>query len=107
MCTSRRPNLFAIRSSLALIVTPPCCTTAGPVSTLVSALVARMERSVMREQSHGLRRSAPRCRLRSIVWERLNMKAVASQNISFISHSDQGGRGDGVQVMVHRGYAYV
>src|SRR5271163_4721544 len=28
------------------------------------------------------------------------MDAVASRNIEFISHSDQGGRGDGVQVMV-------
>ena len=28
------------------------------------------------------------------------MNAVASRNIKFISHSDQGGRGDGVQVMV-------
>lgn len=35
------------------------------------------------------------------------MKAVAAKNIKFISHSDQGGRGDGVQVMVHRGYAYI
>src|SRR5437588_10969457 len=35
------------------------------------------------------------------------MVAVASRNIKFISHSDQGGRGDGVQVMVHRGYAYI
>jgi hypothetical protein len=35
------------------------------------------------------------------------MNAVASRNIKFISHSDQGGRGDGVQVMVHRGYAYI
>src|SRR3974377_532262 len=35
------------------------------------------------------------------------MKAVASRNISFLSHCDQGGRGDGVQVMVHRGYAYI
>src|SRR5215831_2594217 len=33
--------------------------------------------------------------------------AVASRNIRFVSHSDQGGRSDGVQVMVHRGYAYV
>src|SRR5215469_3286838 len=37
----------------------------------------------------------------------VQMVAVASRNIKFISHSDQGGRGDGVQVMVHRGYAYV
>jgi len=35
------------------------------------------------------------------------MEAVASRNIKFISHSDQGGRGDGVQIMVHRGHAYV
>jgi len=35
------------------------------------------------------------------------MNAVASRNISFVSHSDLGGRGDGVQIMVHRGYAYV
>jgi hypothetical protein len=35
------------------------------------------------------------------------MMAVASRNIKFVSHSDQGGRGDGVQIMVHRGYAYI
>ena len=35
------------------------------------------------------------------------MNAVASRNIRFISHSDQGGRGDGVQVMVNSGYAYI
>ena len=35
------------------------------------------------------------------------MNAVASRNIKFLSHSDQGGRGDGVQVMVNRGFAYV
>jgi hypothetical protein len=35
------------------------------------------------------------------------MNAVASRNIKFISHCDQGGRGDGVQVMVHRGFAYI
>ena len=28
-------------------------------------------------------------------------------NIRFVAHSDQGGRGDGVQVMVHRDHAYV
>ena len=32
---------------------------------------------------------------------------AASRNIKFVSHSDQGGRGDGVQIMVHRGYAYI
>ena len=35
------------------------------------------------------------------------MQGVASRNIKFISHSDQGGRADGVQIMVHRGYAYI
>src|SRR5262245_58306341 len=35
------------------------------------------------------------------------MTPVASRNISFVGHSDLAGRGDGVQVMVHRGYAYV
>jgi hypothetical protein len=35
------------------------------------------------------------------------MNAVASRNIKFVSHSDLGGRGDGVQIMVHRGFAYV
>ncbi len=30
------------------------------------------------------------------------MTAVASHNITFLSHSDQGGRGDGVQVMVNK-----
>ena len=35
------------------------------------------------------------------------MNAVASRNIKFVSHCDQGGRADGVQVMVHRGYAYI
>ena len=35
------------------------------------------------------------------------MTGVAARNIKFVSHSDQGGRGDGVQIMVHRGYAYI
>ena len=35
------------------------------------------------------------------------MQPEASRNVSFLGHSDQGGRGDGVQVMVHKGYAYV
>ena len=30
-----------------------------------------------------------------------------ARHISFIGHTDQGGRGDGVQVMVHRGHAYI
>ena len=39
--------------------------------------------------------------------QRSRASAVASPNIRFVGHSDQGGRSDGVQVMVHRGYAYV
>jgi hypothetical protein len=35
------------------------------------------------------------------------MEPVASRNISFVSHSELGSRGDGVQVMVHRGFAYI
>src|SRR5207245_6514511 len=35
------------------------------------------------------------------------MTAVASRNVTFVSHSDQAGRSDGVQIMVHRGYAYI
>jgi hypothetical protein len=35
------------------------------------------------------------------------VSAVASKNITFVAHSDQGGRADGVQIMVHRGYAYI
>src|SRR4051812_33104399 len=35
------------------------------------------------------------------------MNAVASRNIKFVGHCDRGGRGDGLQVMLHRGYAYV
>ena len=32
---------------------------------------------------------------------------VPRRNIEFVSHSDQGGRGDGVQIMVHKGHAYI
>src|ERR1700679_4344797 len=35
------------------------------------------------------------------------MNAVASHNVKFLGHSDQGGRGDGVQLMVHHGFAYI
>src|SRR5437763_1621914 len=35
------------------------------------------------------------------------MKPEAARGIKFVGHSDMNGRGDGVQVMVHRGYAYV
>ncbi|MEA2918300.1 MAG: hypothetical protein QOJ15_10381 [Bradyrhizobium sp.] len=31
----------------------------------------------------------------------------SSKNISFLSHSDQGGRPDGTQIMVHKGHAYI
>ncbi|MDR3516421.1 MAG: hypothetical protein P4M00_11425 [Azospirillaceae bacterium] len=30
-----------------------------------------------------------------------------ARNMRLIGHSDQGGRGDGLQLMVHRGYAYI
>src|SRR5947209_17125102 len=30
-----------------------------------------------------------------------------ARNTRIIGHSDQGGRPDGVQIMVHRGYAYI
>lgn len=33
--------------------------------------------------------------------------SVASPNIRFVGHSDQGGKSDGVQVMVHRGHAFI
>jgi hypothetical protein len=32
---------------------------------------------------------------------------VLRENIEFVAHSDQGGRGDGVQIVLHRGYAYI
>ena len=35
------------------------------------------------------------------------MKPVASKGIRFVGHSDMDGRSDGVQIMVHRGFAYV
>ena len=35
------------------------------------------------------------------------MQAASQRNVRFVGHSDQGGRSDGVQVMVHRGHAYV
>src|ERR1051325_669673 len=64
-----------------------------------------MERSGMRDGRPGFR-YAP-SGLQDFSGRSLQMVAVASRNISFISHCDQGGRCDGVQVMVHRGYAYV
>jgi hypothetical protein len=36
-----------------------------------------------------------------------NRPAAASRNIRFLSRSDQGGRPDGTQVMVHKGHAFV
>ena len=33
--------------------------------------------------------------------------AVSARNMHFVGHSDMDGRGDGVQVMVHRGHAFV
>jgi hypothetical protein len=34
-------------------------------------------------------------------------KSDHARNMRVVGHSDQGGRPDGVQIMVHRGYAYV
>ena len=34
-------------------------------------------------------------------------KPVHAHNMRLVSHCDQGGRPDGVQIMVHRGYAYI
>jgi hypothetical protein len=31
----------------------------------------------------------------------------ATKNMRLVGYSDQGGRCDGVQIMVHRGYAYI
>jgi hypothetical protein len=35
------------------------------------------------------------------------MQPAAQRNVRFLGHCDQGGRSDGVQVMVHRGHAYI
>src|SRR5882762_5338889 len=35
------------------------------------------------------------------------MTPVSARNIEFVGHSDQNGRCDGVQVMVHKGHAFV
>jgi hypothetical protein len=35
------------------------------------------------------------------------MRNEGARNIEFVGHTDQGGRGDGIQVMVNRGHAYI
>jgi hypothetical protein len=35
------------------------------------------------------------------------MIPVSARNIEFVGHTDQNGRGDGVQVMVHNRHAFV
>lgn len=35
------------------------------------------------------------------------VEGATGSNVRFLGHSDQGGRPDGVQIMVHRGHAYV
>jgi len=35
------------------------------------------------------------------------MDNEGAKNIEFVGHTDQGGRGDGIQVMVNRGHAYI
>jgi hypothetical protein len=37
----------------------------------------------------------------------MTMQHEGARNIAFVGHTDQGGRGDGVQVMVNRGHAYI
>ena len=37
----------------------------------------------------------------------IDLEPDHARNMRLIGYSDQGGRPDGVQVMVHRGYAYV
>ena len=37
----------------------------------------------------------------------MNDPAVARKNIRFVGHSDQGGRPDGTQVMLHKGHAFI
>src|SRR5439155_13652225 len=36
-----------------------------------------------------------------------DMTPDSARNIEFVGHTDQNGRGDGVQVMVHKGHAFV
>src|ERR1700745_2227292 len=36
-----------------------------------------------------------------------SMISVSARNIEFVGYTDQNGRGDGVQVMVHKGHAFV
>ena len=35
------------------------------------------------------------------------MIPVSARNIQFVGHTDQNGRGDGVQVIVHKGHAFI
>jgi hypothetical protein len=39
--------------------------------------------------------------------ERLSQTAAAAKGIRILSHDDQGGRPDGVQVMLHKGHAFI
>ena len=36
-----------------------------------------------------------------------NVKPESASNVKFVGYSDQGGRPDGVQVMVNKGYAFI
>src|SRR5712691_1320009 len=53
----------------------------------------------------GVARSAVRSR--NVQDRSPAMIPVSARNIEFVGHSDQQGRGDGVQVMVHKGHAFV
>jgi hypothetical protein len=37
----------------------------------------------------------------------MSLAGARAKNVRFVAHSDQGGRPDGVQVIVHNGYAYI
>ena len=39
--------------------------------------------------------------------QRTGPAGATAKNIGYLGHSDQGGRADGTQVMVHKGHAYV
>lgn len=36
-----------------------------------------------------------------------SLQGASAKNIRYLAHSDQGGRPDGTQIMVHKGYAYI
>src|SRR5258708_8183274 len=58
--------------------------------------------------SFAAQRVCARLRRSNVMSSSISMaRADAAKNISFVAYSDQGGRPDGVQVIVHKGFAYV